>query len=303
MADKLVRELSLKEAAINIPNQTAITNDNVYLNVDAVLYVKIEDAERAQYGIENLEYAVTQLAQTTMRSELGKITLDKTFAERETLNTNIVEQINRASGPWGIKSLRYEIRDISPPTSVKLAMDLQAEAERKKRAAILTSEGDRQAQINKAEGQRQSVVLAARGEARSTVVRAKATAKGVRLVARAVKTGGGKEAVSLRVAEQYVKAWGRVAKKGTTILLPADVNNPAAMIASAFGIYKNVLQDRHGDDNASGDSEDRLESESESETESESEYQNKDQADPKKTKNLLDDNLPRPIDLNQPLDK
>jgi len=309
MIDNLKSELSLKEEAIPIPNQTAITNDNVYLMVDGVLYVRIVDSTKAYYGIANLEYAITQLAQTTMRSELGKITLDKTFAEREALNERIVESINKASESWGIATLRYEIRDISPPSSVKLAMDLQAEAERKKRAAILTSEGERQASINHAEGKKQAAILAAKGEAEATIVRARATARGVRVVARAIQRKGGIDAVSLRVAEQYVQAWGNVAKKGTTILLPSDVSNPANMIAQAFAIYQNVL--KRGDNKDKLDSEQKLDdsddyypkfdddsSESENETEEQQPSkgdQNKIEKDPKEKEVLPDQNKPLPL--------
>ncbi len=236
---------SLKELAVDIPAQVCITRDNVQVGVDGVLYLKVLNAERASYGITDYMFAISQLAQTTLRSEVGKIDLDKTFEERTNINTAVVSELDKASEAWGVKVLRYEIKNITPPHDILAAMEKQMRAEREKRAVILTSEGTRDAAINTADGVKQEVIKAsearkqqqineAEGQAAAILSVATATAEGIRRVAEAIKLPGGFEAVQLRVAEQYVTQFGELAKKSTTLVLPANVSDVGSMIALAM---------------------------------------------------------------------
>jgi regulator of protease activity HflC (stomatin/prohibitin superfamily) len=236
---------SLKETAIDIPAQVCITRDNVQVGVDGILYLKVLNAERASYGISDFIFAITQLAQTNLRSEVGKIDLDRTFEERTNINLQVVTELDKASEAWGVKVLRYEIKNITPPHDVLAAMEKQMRAEREKRAVILTSEGSRDAAINTAEGEKQQVIKAsearkqqqineAEGQAAAILSVATATAEGIRRVAEAIKLPGGYEAVQLRVAEQYVAQFGNLAQESTTLVLPANASDVGSMIALAM---------------------------------------------------------------------
>lgn len=242
---------SLKEFAFDVQEQTAITRDNVTLVLDGLIYVRIIDPKQASYGVSDPVYAVTQLAQTTMRSEIGKLALDECFEEREQLNANIVNSINDAAQTWGIQCMRYEIKNITPPRSVLQAMELQVAAERKKRAEILDSEGLRQSKINVAEGDKQEVVLEseaamtdqinrAKGEAEAIREVAKATAESIETVASAIEKTGGEKAVALKIAEQYVAAFGKLAQEGTTVLLPANAGDAGSMVAQALTVFEAI---------------------------------------------------------------
>ena len=238
---------SLKETALDIPEQICITRDNVQVSVDGILYLKVLNPERASYGISDYRFAITQLAQTTLRSEIGKIELDRTFEMRTNINTQVVNELDKASDPWGVKVLRYEIRNITPPKDILAAMEKQMRAEREKRAVILASEGDRDAAINEAEGQKQKVIKAseakkqqqineAEGAASAILAIAGATAEGIRKVAESIQVQGGFEAVQLRVAEQYIGKFGELAKASNTLVLPASVSDVGSMIALAMNV-------------------------------------------------------------------
>ena len=240
---------SLKEVAIDIAAQVCITRDNVQVGVDGVLYLKIMSPERASYGISDYVFAISQLAQTTLRSEIGKIDLDRTFEERTNINLSVVAELDKATEPWGVKVLRYEIKNITPPQDVLAAMEKQMRAEREKRAVVLTSEGQRDANINSAEGDKQQVIKGseanrqqrineAEGEAQAILAVASATAQGIRLVADAIQQPGGLEATQLRVAESYVTQFGNLAKETNTVILPANVGDIAGMVATAMRVFQ-----------------------------------------------------------------
>ena len=247
--DRVAYKHTLKEQTIDIPEQVCITRDNVQVGVDGVIFIQVFDPKMASYGISNYLFSITQLAQTTMRSEVGKIDLDKTFEERSTINSSIVTAINDASRTWGVKILRYEIKNIVPPATVLMAMEKQMQAEREKRAIILQSEGAKQSAVNVAEGQKQKVVLEseavrqqqineATGQAEAIRAVANATADGVKAVASAVRSEGGMEAIQLRVAEKLVEQFGHLAKQGTTLILPANFGDISSLIATAMTVVK-----------------------------------------------------------------
>ena len=247
--ERIAYKHTLKEQAADIDEQICITKDNVQVGVDGVLYMQVLDPGRASYGIGNYMFAISQLAQTTLRSEIGKIDLDRTFEERGTINQNVVAELDKASDPWGVKVLRYEIKNINPPHDVLTAMEKQMRAEREKRAVILTSEGVRDAKINEAEGEKQRVIKEseavkmqqineAQGEAEAILAVATATAEGLRKVANAVIDQGGPEAMQLRIAEQYINEFGKLAKTGNTFVVPANLGDLTSMMALATDIVK-----------------------------------------------------------------
>jgi regulator of protease activity HflC (stomatin/prohibitin superfamily) len=248
--ERIAYKHSLKEMAIDSPEQVCITQDNVQVGVDGVLYLQILDPNRASYGIADYSFAISQLAQTTLRSEIGTIDLDRTFVERATINANVVREVDLASDPWGVKILRYEIRNINPPRDVIEAMEKQMRAEREKRAVILESEGVRDANVNRAEGEKQQVIKEsearrqsqineAEGEANAIEAVAAATAEGLRHVASAVSSPGGNEAMQLRIAEQYITQFGNLAKESNTLVVPANLSDVSSMLALATKVLGN----------------------------------------------------------------
>lgn len=247
--DRIAYRHTLKEQVIDVAAQICITKDNISVEVDGVLYLQVMDAAKASYGIDNYKFAAIQLAQTTMRSIIGRMDLDRTFEERETINSIIVEAVDKASDPWGIKVTRYEVKNITPPQSIKDAMEKQMRAEREKRATIATSEGEMQAQINRAEGEKRELIARSEGEkmrrineadgsAAEIEAVAMATAKGIREIASAIQSQGGQEAVNLRVAEQYIQEFGKLAKTNNTMILPANLADIGALVATATKVIQ-----------------------------------------------------------------
>lgn len=245
--DKVAYKQNLKEQALDVASQICITKDNIAVEVDGVLYLQVIDPQKASYGIDNYRFAVIQISQTTMRSVIGKMELDKTFEERETVNATIVEAVDRASGPWGIKVSRYEVKNISPPQSIKDAMEKQMRAEREKRALIAESEGDKQAKINRAEGEKQETIALSEGEKQKRINEASgkaseiemvavATAKGIREIAQSINEDGGISAVNLRIAEQYLTEFGKLAQANNTMIVPADLSDIAGVISSVTSV-------------------------------------------------------------------
>ena len=258
--DKVAYRHSMKEKAVDVTSQTCITKDNIAVSVDGILYMQVVDARKASYGIEDYTNATTQLAQTALRSEIGKIDLDRTFEERETINSQVVEVLDRASEPWGVKVLRYEIKDIVPPTSVQDALEKQMRAERERRAVVAQSEGERQAKINVSEGEQQEIVNLseaqkqkqineAEGKAQEIALIAQATADSLKKIAEAINQPGGADAVNLRVAEQYVKEFGELARTNNTLILPSNLGDIGAMVATVMKTLDTV---RGGDGERQG---------------------------------------------------
>ncbi len=252
--DRIAYKQTLKEQAVDVPPQTCITQDNISVSVDGILYLQVIDAMRASYGINNYQYASTQLAQTTMRSVIGKLELDRTFEERETINSAIVDAVDKASDPWGVKVTRYEVKNIIPPQSIKDAMEKQMRAEREKRAVIAESEGAKQAKINVAEGDKQELIERSEGERERRINEAvgqaseiekvaEATAKGIREIASAINQEGGMDAVNLRVAEQYIKEFGNLARTNNSLIIPSNLSDISGMIASAMTVIRKSRSD------------------------------------------------------------
>jgi regulator of protease activity HflC (stomatin/prohibitin superfamily) len=252
--DKVSYRHTLKEQAIDVPSQTCITRDNIAVEVDGILYLQVIDPQKASYGINNYQFAATQLAQTTMRSVIGKLELDRTFEERDTINTTIVEAVDKASDPWGVKVTRYEVKNIVPPQSIKDAMEKQMRAEREKRAMIAESEGDKQAKINRAEGVKQEMIATSEGEKQKRINEAegraaeiervaKATANGLREIALAINEQGGINAVNLRIAEQYINEFGKLARTNNTLILPANLGDLAGLVSTVTTILKDQTKD------------------------------------------------------------
>jgi regulator of protease activity HflC (stomatin/prohibitin superfamily) len=252
---------SLKEQALDIPEQVCITKDNVQVSVDGILYMQVLEPERASYGIADYVFAIAQLVQTTLRSEIGKIELDRTFEERGAINANVVTELDKATSPWGVKVLRYEIRNITPPADVLTAMEKQMRAEREKRAIVLTSEGERDAKINQAEGEKQRVIKQseavrqqqineAQGQAEAILAVANATAAGLERIARALTQEGGAAAMQLRVAEEYIGQFGNLAKAGNTLVVPASLSDVAGMVALATRVATGARPDGPGGQSA-----------------------------------------------------
>lgn len=246
--DKVRYRHTLKEQAIDVAPQICITRDNIAVEVDGILYLQVLDPQRASYGIDNYRFASIQIAQTTMRSVIGKLELDRTFEERESINATIVEAVDKASDPWGVKVSRYEVKNISPPQSIKDAMEKQMRAEREKRAVIAESEGTRQAKINNADGDKQEYILKSEGEkmrrineaaGRASEIEqiAMATANGLRAIANAISDENGLNAVNLRIAEQYLNAFGNMAKTNNTIILPSNLSDIAGVVATATSVF------------------------------------------------------------------
>ncbi|KAA3610425.1 MAG: paraslipin [Calditrichaeota bacterium] len=247
--DNISYKHSLKERAVDVPAQVCITKDNISVEVDGILYLQVVDPKKASYGINDFQFASTQLAQTTMRSVIGKLELDRTFEERDTLNGAIVDAVDRASDPWGVKVTRYEVRNIVPPQSIKDAMEKHMRAEREKRATIAESEGERQAKINVAEGDKQELIQRSEGEKQKRINEAQglaseieavanATAKGIREIALAINEKGGMNAVNLRVAEQYLGEFGKLAKTNNSLIIPSNLSDIAGMISTAMEVIK-----------------------------------------------------------------
>jgi regulator of protease activity HflC (stomatin/prohibitin superfamily) len=247
--DRITAKHSLKEHVLDVPSQMCITRDNISIEIDGVLFVQVLDPVRATYGIDNYLFAAQQLAQTTLRSEIGKMDLDRTFEERDTINANIINALDKASEPWGLKIMRYEISSINPPQSVKDALEKQMRAERERRAKVAASEGEREALINVAEGQKQDVIKQsealklkqineAEGKAQEIALLAQATAQGIAQIAQAIQLPGGKDAVNLRVAEQYVREFGKLASENNTMIIPSNLSDVGGMVATLGRILK-----------------------------------------------------------------